>query len=65
MTGGATAFITYLWHYLVARLLYEHLLRPLIHDRVSALALVCVAVLAAFAIGWWSARRRPGARRRV
>jgi hypothetical protein len=54
MTSAAIRFIPYLWHYLVARLLYDHLVRPLIHGRVSVLALVCAIALAAFAIGWWS-----------
>jgi hypothetical protein len=60
MTSAAIPFITYLWHYLVARLLYDHLVRPLIHSRVSVLALVCAIALAAFAFGWWSRSGRDG-----
>jgi hypothetical protein len=60
MSSAAVILFTYLWHYLVARLLYDHLVRPLVHGRISALGLICMAAIAAFAIGWWSA----GARRR-
>ena len=65
MTVAAIPFITYVWHYLVARLLYDHLLRPLIHGRVSVLPLVCAVALAAFALGWCSRRGRPITRRRA
>ena len=30
MSAGATAFLTYLWHYVLARLLYDGVVRPLI-----------------------------------
>jgi hypothetical protein len=55
--SGATAFLAYLWHYLVARLIYDQLLRPLIHGRVTpALGLLCAAG-AGFALGRLSGRR--------
>ena len=41
-------FITYLWHYVLARLLYDDLVRPLIHApaaMVLALAGACAAVV--------------------
>lgn len=47
----AAALLTYLWHYLVARLFYDELLRPLVgRDRTAALALLAVAVLAGLAL---------------
>ena len=53
----ATALLTYLLHYLLARAIYEQLLRPLIHGRVpAALVIVCVAA-AAFALGRLTRRR--------
>jgi hypothetical protein len=63
--SAAIPFLTYVWHYLAARLLYDHLLRPLTHGRVSALALVLAIVVVAFAIGWWTASGRWARRRRV
>jgi hypothetical protein len=48
--SGATMFLTYLWHYLIARTLYDQVLRPLIHGRASA-AVVLVLVAGAFALG--------------
>ena len=57
MTSAVT-FITYLWHYLLGRLVYDQMLRPLIHGHPwSALAVCCVAI-GGFAVGRWSARRR-------
>ena len=49
--SGATAFLTYLWHYVFARTIYDHVIRPLLHGHASgAVVLVCV-VLVAFALG--------------
>jgi hypothetical protein len=57
-TVSGVTFFTYLWHYLLARLVYDHMLRPLIHGHPwSALSLCCVAI-AGFAVGRWSGRRR-------
>jgi hypothetical protein len=54
---SATAFVTYLWHYMLARLLYDDLVRPVAHGHVSrGLVLVLVAG-AAFGLGRASARR--------
>jgi hypothetical protein len=39
-------FITYLWHYVLARLLYDDLVRPLIHAP-GAMALAVVGACAA------------------
>ena len=47
----ATALLTYVWHYLVARLLYDELLRPLMgRDRTAALAALALALLAVLAL---------------
>ena len=52
MSVPATAFVTYLWHYLAARLVYDELVRPLAHGHVpSALVLAAAAGGAGFALG--------------
>ncbi len=57
MIAPATAFLTYLWHYLAARAIYDHLLRPLIHGHVPApLVMACVAA-GGFVLGRLSRRR--------
>jgi peptidoglycan/LPS O-acetylase OafA/YrhL len=67
MSAGALSFVTYLWHYLVARLLYDQVVRPLVHGRVSALLTICAVGGGAFLIGWASGRLRrgPASRRRA
>ncbi|MDQ6819299.1 MAG: hypothetical protein M3076_02990 [Actinomycetota bacterium] len=51
------ALLTYLWHYLVARLLYDDLLRPLLGgDRGAILGLIVAAVVLTLVL-------RAGARR--
>ena len=65
MSCAAVTFVTYVWHYVVARLLYDHLVRPLLQGRVTAIAMICAIAVAAFAIGWWSGRGRVGPRRRA
>jgi hypothetical protein len=57
MIAPATALLTYLWHYLVARTLYDQLLRPLIHGRVPAVLIVVCVAMAAFALGRLTRRR--------
>ena len=57
-TTSAVTFITYLWHYLVARTVYDQMLRPLIHGHPGSALLVCCVAIAGFAVGRWSARRR-------
>ncbi len=44
MTAPATMFVTYLWHYLVARLIYDGLLRPAAHGRPTGVLCVLVAM---------------------
>jgi hypothetical protein len=41
-------FVTYLWHYIVVRLIYDELVRPLAHGSPAGLmiALGCAAVVA-------------------
>jgi hypothetical protein len=46
----ATAFPIYVWHYLIARTLYDQVLRPLFHGRASAV-LVLALLAAAFVLG--------------
>ena len=49
--SAATAFLTYLWHYVFARTIYDHVIRPLLHGHASgAVVLVCVVVVA-FGLG--------------
>lgn len=66
ISPAAITFLTYLWHYLVARLLYDQLVRPLIHGHFAIALVMCGVAVAAFATGWWSARRSqdPALRRR-
>jgi hypothetical protein len=56
MTASAISLLTYVWHYLFARMLYDQLLRPLSHGRVPSALLIVSAAVAAFAIGRWSRR---------
>lgn len=58
MSAGAITLITYVWHYLIARLVYDQLLRPLIHGHVPATPATCAVAIAAFLIGRWSGRHR-------
>jgi hypothetical protein len=57
MTAEATAFVTYLWHYVLARAFYDDLLRPLVRGHASAVLVVAAVVVAAFAIGRRTRRR--------
>jgi peptidoglycan/LPS O-acetylase OafA/YrhL len=57
LSGGAITFITYLWHYLVARVIYDEVVRPLLRGDASGILLIgCVAV-AGFLVGAWRERR--------
>jgi hypothetical protein len=55
MTAPGSAFVTYLWHYVLARLFYDDLVRPLERGHVTT-ALVLVAVIAV--VGFGMGRRR-------
>lgn len=58
MSPAAFTFLTYLWHYLVARLLYDQLVRPVARGHVSIALLTCCVGGGAFLIGRWSGRHR-------
>jgi hypothetical protein len=55
----SVTFITYLWHYLTARAIYDELLRPLTRGHPGALLVVALVAAAAFLLG-----RRSGMRSR-
>jgi hypothetical protein len=52
-----TALFTYVWHYLVARLLYVDLLRPLVRAHPAGLAVAAGIIACAFLIGRRRGRR--------
>lgn len=55
---SAVTFITYLWHYVLARMVYDQVLRPMVHGHPgNALLMACVAI-GGFAVGRWSGTRR-------
>jgi hypothetical protein len=58
MTLVASAFLTYLWHYMTARLLYDEMARPLLHGRVSTVGALAAVAAAGFVLGRVSRRRR-------
>jgi hypothetical protein len=47
MSPPAAELFTYVWHYVVARLLYDELFRPLARGRAGAVLFVVVCVAAA------------------
>ncbi|MGP0037051.1 MAG: hypothetical protein ACLP4R_21145 [Solirubrobacteraceae bacterium] len=57
MTAQASVFVTYLWHYVVARGIYDELMRPLLHGHVSTAAVVAAVIAVAFCLGRLSRRR--------
>jgi hypothetical protein len=58
MSPAATGFLTYVWHYMLARLLYDELVRPLVRGRVSTALVIAVAALAGLALVRALGRRR-------
>jgi hypothetical protein len=57
MSAYATALFTYVWHYIVARMLYAHLIQPLGRgDAAGLVLLACVAAMA-FVVGRRTRRR--------
>jgi hypothetical protein len=60
MITTATTLLVYLWHYLVARLVYDDLLRPMLHGSPSAITLTALAAGIAVALVHvrWRGRRR-------
>jgi hypothetical protein len=63
ITPANQSLLTYVWHYLLARLLYDDLIRPLQHGGVAALAgaIACVAL----AVWLWRRRIRRARGRRA
>jgi hypothetical protein len=61
MITAATTLLVYLWHYLVARLAYDDLLRPLLHGHPDGIIFAAAAV--AIAVSLLHVRRRS--RRRI
>jgi hypothetical protein len=53
-------FVSYVWHYLAARALYDELLRPAVGGNYGPLLTVGLVGAIAFLLGRWSAgSRRP------
>lgn len=63
MSADAVTLITYVWHYLTARLVYDQLVRPLSHGRGATTLLICGVAAVAFVLGRWTGRHAPHARR--
>jgi hypothetical protein len=57
MNAVAVALLTYLWHYLIARAIYDDLVRPLAHGNLSVAVLLACAGAVGYALGR-STRRR-------
>ena len=57
MSPGAVSLLTYLWHYLVPRMLYDQLIRPLAHGDASGFALLLCVALGSFVLGRRARRR--------
>jgi hypothetical protein len=57
MSLPAVSLLTYLWHYLVARMLYDQLIRPVAHGDGSGLALLACVAIGSFVLGRWTRRQ--------
>jgi hypothetical protein len=57
MSACGVALLTYLWHYLVARLLYDELVHPLVRGDLAALVAVAAAAGLAVALAGHKRRR--------
>ncbi len=57
MSGAAVSLLTYLWHYLVARLIYDQLIRPVLDGDAARLAVLASIAAVAFAVGRRARRR--------
>jgi hypothetical protein len=51
-------FITYLWHYLAARAIYDEVVRPLARGHPASLLLLVFIATGGFLLGRRRARRR-------
>lgn len=57
--SAAVALVSYLWHYLLARLLYDELLRPLLGgNRGTVIGLIAGAVVLALVLRGYARRTR-------
>ena len=57
MSAVAVTLVTYVWHYVVARVFYDHLLRPALHGHPSAmLVLACILAGALLLARRWGRR---------
>ena len=54
----SATFLTYLWHYLTARAIYDEFLRPFTEGHLMPLVLVALIAAAAYLHGRRSAKRR-------
>ena len=63
MSASAVTLLTYLWHYLVARTLYDGFLRPLLHGDASRVLLLGSVAIGCFLLGAWRGRRSERRRR--
>jgi hypothetical protein len=61
VTAPPATLVSYLGHYVLARLVYDDLLRPLVRGDVSVALLLVVGATVAYALGRRSGRR-PGRR---
>ena len=57
MTEAAVTFVTYLWHYLIARMIYDDVVRPLLRGDASGVLLIGCVAIAGFVMGAWRERR--------
>jgi hypothetical protein len=57
MTVPAVTVLSYLWHYLVARVVYDQLIRPVLHGDAAHLTMLACVAAVAFALGRWIRRR--------
>ncbi len=57
MIGTAVSLFTYVGHYLVARLFYDQLIRPVLHGDAARLAMLAFVAAIAFALGRGVRRR--------
>jgi hypothetical protein len=53
----SAVFLTYLWHYLAARAVYDSLLRPIVEEHPTQLLAVGLVAIGAFLLGRRSAAR--------
>lgn len=57
MTPLTASLLTYVWHYLVARLLYDHLIAPLAKGDAAEIVLVALVAALSFGLGRRTRRR--------